>query len=110
MQKIMEVHEMGFRPLEVTVRGDNLEDAVRRFRTLVQSDGLLLRLKERERYEKPSDKKRRKSREAQRRAHQLEMMEKMIISGEWDKRQEKKEKKRLEKISQKKTRVSAIEF
>ncbi len=108
MKEIAEIQDLGFRPLEVTVRGDNVDDAIRRFRMLVQADGLLLRLKEREHYEKPSDKNRRKSREAQRRIKMQDMMDKLIATGEWDKRQEKKEKKRLAKLGKKNTKVDAI--
>lgn len=107
--KIAEIDELGFRPLEVVVRGDNVDDAIRRFRQLVQADGMLLRLREREGFEKPSDKARRKGREAVRRVHMQDQMEKLMATGEWDKRQEKKEKKRLEKMSKRTShRVESI--
>jgi ribosomal protein S21 len=58
-----------FGPVEVAVRSssrdprDDLEDAVREFRSLVTKERIMSVLKEHAAYEKPSDKKRRKTRE-----------------------------------------------
>ena len=51
------------RPLEVEVNG-NFEEAVRKFKSLFQKEKVVGKYKEKQAYEKPSEKKRRKSREA----------------------------------------------
>ena len=56
-----------FRPLEVKVRDNNVEQAIRVLKKMLQKDGLFKRLKEKRSYEKPSDRKRRKRRENARR-------------------------------------------
>lgn len=53
-------------PLEVKVIG-NLEKAMKAFRAIVQKEKILSDYKEAQRYEKPSDKKRRKQNSAQQR-------------------------------------------
>lgn len=56
-----------FKPLEVEVRGSSQEDFERAhkiFKSLVQYEKIISQYKERQFYEKPSDKKRRKRREA----------------------------------------------
>ena len=55
------------RPLEVHVGERGLEGALRLFKKLVLRDGLLRDLKRRAHYEKPGDRRRRKSRESVRR-------------------------------------------
>jgi len=55
------------RPLEVTVGDRGVEGAIRLFKKLVLRDGILRDLKRRAHYEKPGDRRRRKSREAARR-------------------------------------------
>ena len=47
------------KPLEIRV-GNNFEEAARRFKTLVQAEGIIADFKERQGYEKPSVAKRRK--------------------------------------------------
>lgn len=55
------------KPLEVIIYSNgNFDKALRAFRTLVQKERVLSSYKERQSYEKPSDKKRRKINEAQR--------------------------------------------
>jgi len=57
-----------FKPLQVEVRSKSKEDfeyAVRLFKNLVQREKVISNYKERQYYEKPSDKKRRKRREAE---------------------------------------------
>lgn len=103
-----EIQDLGFQNLEVVVRNDNIEDAIRRFRTLVLADGVLLKYREKEAYEKPSIKQRRKSSEARRRTQMAESRERMMLSGEWDRRQEKKEKKRLAKIEERQKKTGDI--
>jgi len=59
--------------LEVKVFHDQFDRAFRAFRTLVQKDGILSVYKEKQRYEKPSDKRRRKRNEHKRKLFELEM-------------------------------------
>ena len=61
-------------PLQVKVYGSNCDKAVRAFRALVQKDRVLSIYKEKQSYEKPSDKKRRKINESKRK--QLELCSK----------------------------------
>lgn len=52
------------KPLEVKVYNNNFDRAFKAFRTLVQKEKILSLYKEKQRYEKPSDKKRRKQNES----------------------------------------------
>lgn len=61
-----------FQPLEVKVYGTNFDRAFRAFRALVQKEKVLSVYKEREAYEKPSDKRRRKRSESRRKQLELE--------------------------------------
>lgn len=54
------------KPLEVKVYNNNFDKALRAFRALVQKERILSAYKERQTYEKPSDKKRRKRNERKR--------------------------------------------
>jgi len=81
-------------PLEVKIDDGNFEAAIKQFKRLFQWERIARQLKEREAYEKPSVKKRRKRRQARERRLMLEAREKMIKSGEWEKRQKHKQKKR----------------
>src|SRR5271156_4083746 len=53
-------------PLEVKVYGNNFDKALRAFRALVQKERILSVYKEKQSYEKPSDKRRRKRNESKR--------------------------------------------
>lgn len=53
-------------PLEVKVYGNNFDKAIRAFRALVQKERILSSYKEKQTYEKPSDKRRRKRNEMKR--------------------------------------------
>jgi len=55
------------RPLEVWVDGDNVERAIRMLKRKMAEEGIFRELKKRRYYEKPSEAKKRKSREAARR-------------------------------------------
>ena len=55
------------RPLEVKVDERGVERALRRLRRVMASDGVLREVKRRRQYEKPSDRSKRKEREAARR-------------------------------------------
>lgn len=59
-------------PLEVKVYGNNFDRALKAFRALVQKERILSEYKEKQTYEKPSDKKRRKRNEAKRKAMEIE--------------------------------------
>lgn len=89
--------EVVIKPLEIQVVNDNFEDAFRKFKVLVQKEKILSIYKERQMYEKPSVKRRRKAREAFERKLMAEAMEQQILSGEWEKKQKKKELKRKQK-------------
>jgi len=58
-------------PLEVKVY-NNLEKAIKAFRALVQKEKILSTYKEKSRYEKPSDRNRRKKNEARRKLMELD--------------------------------------
>ena len=60
------------KPLEVRVYGNNFEKAIKAFKALVQKEKILSLYKERQSYEKPSDKKRRKRNESRRKAMENE--------------------------------------
>lgn len=88
------------RPIEIIVEGTSREDfeyALRRFKTLFQRERVVGQLKERATYEKPSAKKRRKSREAINRKLMAERREIMVKSGEWDRAQKQKFQKKIKK-------------
>jgi len=56
-----------FRAIEVEVRDNNLEKALRALKNKVAKEGILQEIKKRRFYEKPSVKKKRKQRESQKR-------------------------------------------
>jgi len=97
-----EVDYSYFSPVEVIVH-NNFERAMKIFKSLVQSEKIISLYKEKQAYEKPSVKKRRKSAEAQQRVFEAEMKAQKIASGEYEKeklrKQLKKEKKKLERES-----------
>lgn len=59
-------------PLEVKVYGNNFDKALRAFRALVQKERILSSYKEKQSYEKPSDRKRRKRNEMKRKLLELD--------------------------------------
>lgn len=73
------------------------EDAVKRFKLMVQKDGVLNLYRQKQSYEKPSEKKRRKMREAANQRFIMAERERLMASGEWEKRQKRKNEKRLKK-------------
>ena len=84
-----------FKPLQVVVRHPGeVESAIKVFKNLVNRDGVLAECKDRRHYEKPSIKKRRKAREAREKRLAYEYKMKLIASGEWGKRQKKKEERK----------------
>lgn len=87
-------------PLEVVVEGSSREDfefAVRKFKSLFQKERIVGQIKEKMAYEKPSVKKRRKRMEAVERRRIAESRDRMMQTGEWDKRQKRKEQIKIEK-------------
>src|ERR1039458_7058097 len=58
-------------PLEVKVYNGNFDKALRAFRALVQKERILSTYKEKQSYEKPSDKRRRKRNEMKRKRQEL---------------------------------------
>lgn len=59
-------------PLEVKVYNNNFDKALRAFRALVQKERVLSIYKERQTYEKPSDKRRRKNNDVKRKRKEEE--------------------------------------
>lgn len=59
-------------PLEVRVYNNNFDKALRAFRALVQKERILSVYKEKQAYEKPSQKRRRKKNEAKRKLLELQ--------------------------------------
>jgi len=95
-----------FRGLEVKVHDNDFEDAFRKFKSLIQKEKILSEYKEAQRYEKPSDKKRRKKREAIQKVMLAKLREQQIISGEWDKIQARKEARKNKKMEEKRKKVA----
>lgn len=91
-------------PIEVKIDspGDraSFENAVKKFKALFQRERIVGQLKERSAYEKPSVKKRRKKRQAYERKLLTEARERMMASGEWEKRQKRKAKRRQQRLEQ----------
>lgn len=86
-----------FSPLQVIVNG-NYDRAMKIFRALVQSERVLSLYKEKQSFEKPSVKHRRKQNEASRRLMEFEEKQRKIATGEYDKEKAKKLAKREQKI------------
>lgn len=63
-------------PLEVKVYSGNFDKALRAFRALVQKERILSTYKEKQSYEKPSDKRRRKRNEMKRKRSEIYTSEK----------------------------------
>lgn len=55
------------RPMEVKVEGDNINRAINQLKRKMANEGIYKELKKRRFYEKPSERKKRKQREAERR-------------------------------------------
>ncbi len=64
--KFAHIEPIQAQPLEVKVYNNNFEKALRAFRALVQKERILSTYKEKQSYEKPSDKRRRKRNEMKR--------------------------------------------
>src|SRR5271165_3615436 len=79
-----------FRPLEVKCFG-NFERAFKAFRAVVQKDRILSEYRQRQSYEKPSEKKRRKQNEMRQKEMELAAKQEKILSGEFEKELIKKQ-------------------
>lgn len=100
--KTGEVKDREFKPLQVEVRSDDeFYGKAKLFASLVQKERILSIYKEKQQYEKPSVKKRRKAREAVAKKLAMDAKQRMIESGEWEKIQKQKVKRRQEKDQKK---------
>lgn len=84
----MSLEPIQCKPLEVKVI-NNFERAFKAFRALVQKERILSTYKERQTYEKPSDKRRRLQKESAQRRMELELKQKKYESGQFDKPKKK---------------------
>lgn len=66
--KYAHIQPVQIKPLEVRVYGNNFERALKAFRALVQKEKILSLYKDKQSYEKPSQRKRRKRNETKRKA------------------------------------------
>ena len=92
-----------FGPIQVVVESSSREDfehASRKFKSIFQKERVIGQIKDKSAYEKPSAKKRRKKREAHKRRLMAEYRQKLIDSGEWEKRQKKRFRDQLQKKEQ----------
>jgi small subunit ribosomal protein S21 len=69
--KFAHIQPVQIKPLEVKVYGNNFEKALKAFRALVQKERILSIYKEKQSYEKPSQKRRRKRNEMKRKLLEL---------------------------------------
>lgn len=70
------------RPLEVKVYNNNFDRALKAFRALVQKERILSAYKDKQTYEKPSDKRRRKRNESMRKLRELEFKNKKFFKND----------------------------
>jgi small subunit ribosomal protein S21 len=70
--KFAHIEAVQAQPLEVKVYNNNFDKALRAFRALVQKERILSHYKEKQSYEKPSDKKRRKRNEMKRKRVEMD--------------------------------------
>lgn len=81
-----------FSPLEIEVRGNNFDKAFKMFRNLVQKERVLALYKQKQSFEKPSEKRRRKQNEMRQKRMELEAKRQKILSGEFEKELLRKQK------------------
>ena len=70
--KFAHIEPVQAQPLEVKVYNNNFDKALRAFRALVQKERILSSYKEKQSYEKPSDKRRRKRNEMKRKRVEMD--------------------------------------
>lgn len=93
-----------FSPLEVKVYGNNFDRAFKMFRSLVQKEKILSQYKQNQSYEKPSVKKRRKRAEMRQKRIELEARRLKMLSGEFEKELQKKQKIKEKRIQERSVR------
>lgn len=89
-----------FSHMEVKVYDSSVESfntALKIWKSMVQKSRILSDFKASKTYEKPSEKRKREKREGVERRRILAVKEKQMASGEWDKIQKKKERRRENK-------------
>ena len=91
--KFAHIEAVQAQPLEVKVYGNNFDKALRAFRALVQKERVLSSYKEKQSYEKPSDKRRRKRNESVRKNLELCSKGECVHSEHAKNRKERKPKK-----------------
>lgn len=96
-------------PIQVTLRGTTKEDfeqAFRAFKKLVNNEKVLSLYKEKQAYEKPSVKKRRKRKESRERKMAMEAKQRLVASGEWEKRMKQRQERKKQRQEQKKKKLN----
>lgn len=83
-----------FQPLEVKVYNGNFDQAFKQFRLLVQTERVLSLYKEKQSYEKPSEKRRRKHNESIQKNFELEIKKQKMASGQYEKDKLRKQKRK----------------
>ena len=68
------------RPLEVRVQGENLNRALNQLKRKMANEGIFKELKKRRFYEKPSERRKRKMREAERRLRKSQRRQEVVRS------------------------------
>jgi len=81
-----------FQPLEIKVYGNNFDKSFRNFKNMVQKERILSLYKQKQAYEKPSVKRRRKANEQRQKQMELEARRAKILSGEFEKELLQKQK------------------
>ena len=79
-----------FTPLQVIIGNSSFEEGLRHFKSLVQRSKILTQYRDKQSYEKPSEKRRRQKCERDERRRLIIIRENLIATGEWDRRQKKK--------------------
>lgn len=92
--------EVELKFLEVKV-WSSFEDAMRRFRSIVQKEKIISDYKQYQKYEKPSEKRRRLKRESRERVFLNDLRLKQMKTGEWERRQKAKEAKKMSRLNRK---------
>lgn len=100
--------DVNLSPIEVKVRGGKFDEAFREFKLIFQKERILSQIKEKQQYEKPSEKKRRKRKQAHERRLAEESIKKMIHTGEWERKQKRRQIKREQKIMERKDKMSGL--
>lgn len=90
--KFAHIQPVQAQPLEVVVYGNNFDKALRYFRAKVQKERILSLYKEKQSYEKPSNKRRRKRNEMKRKLLELDSNKSNSASKKSEKRKFSKSK------------------